>query len=938
MPDQLYGSRTAWLNHEDTFHRQGWRCRDHQDAMFLTERAFIAHLGSLHPGLTADDVQALLDMSLIAREDTRECCPLCFIPVLKLARGQNLFKHIANHMERIACFALPRDVGLDGDLEDNESLKNRFDSSDRSDGSRLMPDYDTASDQSEDDAPPLYRESCEGSAGRVRALLEEGADVNARGGKYGNALQAASYKGRTEIVEALSEHSADVNARGGQFGTALHAASHEGHEDVVQRLLDCGADINVDDGTLGSALQAAVAQGHEGIVQILLARGADVNAQSGELGSALQVASLEGHETLVRQLLAHRADVNAEGGMLNTALQAASRQGHTTIVKVLLENGADVNAQGGNFGCALQAACLQDNAAIVRLLLDHGADVNIQAGDFGSAVQAASVHGDETVVRLLLDRGANVNMQGDENKSALQIAAAAGHETVVRMLLDSGAVDMDSEGVHGGAYRAAVDAGYNNIAQLLQPKDKDGPQYVATADRPIILDPIISSRPLRYIHTTEMTLGEAPLNAPYAILSHRWERWENEEVTFWDFQRGKESRYTQSRGWSKIVRACQQAFKDGLRHLWVDTCCIDKRSATELNEAINSMFDYYRGAAVCYVYMTDVTMETSTGANFPSAFSESRWYTRGWTLPELLAPRSVHFYDRNWTFIGTLSQLVDIVSRATGIPGSVLRHETALQDCSVAQRLSWAADRQTTLIEDLSYALIGIFDVQVPLIYGERDHAFQRLQKELLISGDMSVLAWGQSGEIQPPSLLATSPADFKGCGNVVSVKSDHEMMMTSEGLKGTFEVVKSRNPFKNSDYYVSLHSYIRSDEDKVGADTAGQEIWLVARSDPDAGKGEMVLQVGGRTQDAQTGRHQRIAFGPQAGKRSKVAATVRLGEHGSARKARFGWERSDIKPIDHLVHSSVRCANQDVDVALVGGRSAVGSAIYSCSQRSGYM
>ncbi|KAK4953924.1 hypothetical protein LTR10_008528 [Elasticomyces elasticus] len=910
MPDQLYGSRTAWLNHEDTFHRQAWRCRDHQDAMFITEGAFVAHLGSLHSDLTADDVQALLDMSLTVREDTREYCPLCFIPVVRLARGQNLLKHIANHMERLACFALPRDVGLHGDLEENESLNNRVSVSDRSDGSQLLSDYNTASEQSEVDAPSLYRESWDDSADTVRALLEAGADVNAQGGKYGNALQAASYKGHMEIVDTLLAHGANVNAQGGHFGNALQAASYKGHTDIVKALLEWGANVNAQGGRFGqalqsashedhesvvnlllnhganvdarggefgTALQAACLQGHEPIVRVLLAGGADVSFQSGELGSALQVASFEGHEALVRLLLAGGAAVNAQSGIFSTALQAAAQQGHTAIVQLLVDHGANVNITGGKIGCALNAACLQNNEAIIRLLLEQGADVNMKAGEYGTALQAASVHGDETVVRLLLDRGANVNMQGDENKSALQIASAAGHETVVRMLLDSGAVDIDSEGVHGGAHRAAVDAGYNDIAQLLQPG-----QPLITADRLIVLEMLPVKRPLWLLKTMDMTLVKSPADTPYAILSHTWGQ---DEPQFHDVGLGKETKNTSSKGWSKIVGACKQASRDGLQYIWADTCCIDKRSAVELDEAINMSFDYYRGAAVCYVYMADVAMKTSKGVNTTSPFSESRWHTRGWTLQELLAPRSVHFYDCDWTFIGTLSQLTDIVVRATGIPGPVLRHETALQDCSVAQRLSWAANRQTSRIEDLSYAMIGIFDVRMSLLYGEGDHAFQRLQKELLISGDMSVLAWAQSGGRQPSSLLATSPADFRGCGNVVSVKSDHDMMMTSGGLKGTFEVVKSRNPFKNSDYYVSLHSYIRSDEDKVGADTAGQEIWLVARSVPGAGKGEMVLQVGGRTQDAQSGTHQRIALGPQAGKRSKVAATFRLGEHGSAKR-----------------------------------------------------
>ncbi|KAK4891543.1 hypothetical protein LTR27_009874 [Elasticomyces elasticus] len=910
MPDQLYGSRIAWLNHEDTFHRQAWRCRDHQDAIFLMEGAFMAHLGSLHPDLTAEDVQALLDMSLTAREDTRECCPLCFIPVVSLARGQNLLKHIANHMERIACFALPRDVGLDGDLDDNESLRNRFDSSYRSDGSRLMSDCDTASEQSEVDAPPLYRESYDGSVDRVRALLEAGADVNARGGEYGNALQAASYNGHTEIVEALLGYDADVNALGGYFRYALQAASYKGHEDVIQLLLDHGADINVqggaigaigaigstmqaaaaqgheairrvllergadiDDCGLGSALQAAAAQGHETVVRMLLERGADVN--DGGFSNALQAAAAQGHETVVRILLDQGADANAQGGTLNTALQAASQQGRTTIVKILLNHGADVNTKGGKLGCALQAACLQDDEAIIRLLLDRGADVNMEAGDYGSALQAASLRGNETVVRLLLDRGADANIRGGGNKSALEFASTGGYETIVRMLLDSGAVDTDSEGVHGGAYRAALDAGYDNIAQLLQPGEP-----LATADRPIVLDVLSAQtgRPLWLLNTDTMTLVKSPKDTPYAILSHTLGE---DESTFHDVRQGKEDRKnTQLEGWSKIVGACKQASQDGLQYLWADTCCIDKSNAVEVNEAIHLMFDYYRGSAVCYVYMTDVTMNTTTAASIPSAFSESRWHTRGWTLQELLAPRSVHFYDCTWTFIGTLSHLVDIVAKVTEIPGPMLRHETALQGYSIAQRLSWAANRQTRRPEDSSYALLGIFGVHMPLIYGEGcTKAFLRLQEQLLLKGDdLSVLAWAPRAEDEErPRLLATSLADFRDCGDVLATKA----------VVGTFEVIRTISSLKIREaadeiVYVSLHCRIKATRRRNTALGPGkpvplvlQEVWLVTHRALNGDETSMTLKVGGSTSDTRPGMRRRLAIGPVAGVRETVQATI---------------------------------------------------------------
>jgi Ankyrin repeats (3 copies) len=184
-----------------------------------------------------------------------------------------------------------------------------------------------------------------GHKGIAKFLLQS--EVNAQGGHFGNALQAASAGGHAGIVVLLLQSGADVDAQGGHFGNALPAASARGHEGIVGLLLQSGADINAQGGHYGNALQVASAEGHEGIVRLLLQLGADIDAQGGHYGNALQAASAEGHEGIVRLLLQSEADVNAQGGRFGNALQAASAESHEGIVRLLLQSGADIDAPGG---------------------------------------------------------------------------------------------------------------------------------------------------------------------------------------------------------------------------------------------------------------------------------------------------------------------------------------------------------------------------------------------------------------------------------------------------------------------------------------------------------------------------------------------------------------------------------------------------------------
>jgi ankyrin repeat protein len=246
---------------------------------------------------------------------------------------------------------------------------------------------------------------------------------------------------------------------------------------------------------------------------------------------------------------------------------------------------------------------------------------------------------------------------------------------------------------------------------------------------------------------------------PYAILSHTWGS-SDEEVSFQDLQTGTGEHKP---GYRKILFCGKQAANDGSSFFWVDTCCIDKTSSAELSEAINSMYMWYGAAEVCYAYLADVD---SIG-NLPN----SRWFTRGWTLQELIAPTEVVFYNEEWERLGTRLELSKSIQDCTGIPERVFLESTSLDSFSVAQKMSWAANRNTTRVEDRAYSLIGIFGINMPLIYGEGENAFIRLQEEVMkISDDHSLFAWtSQDGR---GGCLATSPFSFRACANIV--QTDH--------------------------------------------------------------------------------------------------------------------------------------------------------------------
>ena len=264
---------------------------------------------------------------------------------------------------------------------------------------------------------------------------------------------------------------------------------------------------------------------------------------------------------------------------------------------------------------------------------------------------------------------------------------------------------------------------------------------------------------MRLLNTTTLKLHEFfEKDTPhYMILSHRWE---NDEVTFQDVKKG---RNLDAAGWQKVRAFCKFARELQYEWAWVDTCCIDKRSSAELSEAINSMYTWYEKASVCIAYLCDVscqleeiwmakeiqedgnvivnTEQAQLSQRTICELRESEWFTRGWTLQELIAPRHVVFLDNNWRPFGSKSTLSKLVSDITGIEKLAILY---LDMESVATKMSWASKRICTRSEDQAYSLMGIFDVNMPLLYGEGGKkAFLRLQLEILKnSDDESIFAW----------------------------------------------------------------------------------------------------------------------------------------------------------------------------------------------------
>src|ERR1700712_785302 len=269
---------------------------------------------------------------------------------------------------------------------------------------------------------------------------------------------------------------------------------------------------------------------------------------------------------------------------------------------------------------------------------------------------------------------------------------------------------------------------------------------------------------MRLINTSTLELTQFIGNQipEYAILSHTWL---DSEITLKDVGKGgikdishATANYKRA-SLNKIHGTCKQAISDEYEWVWIDCCCIDKESSSELQEAINSMWSWYQNANICYVYLIDVPYGTSP----IEVFRSSRWFSRGWTLQELIAPSTVEFFAQDWTSLGTKLERIEEISSVTRIHKSALQCGLSASWSNAAEKMSWAAHRQVTRAEDMAYCLLGLFDVNMPMLYGEGgSKAFIRLQEEIFKRNpDHSLFLFTYCIDPGSAPLLADSPARF---------------------------------------------------------------------------------------------------------------------------------------------------------------------------------
>ncbi|KAH0837771.1 heterokaryon incompatibility protein-domain-containing protein [Lanmaoa asiatica] len=278
----------------------------------------------------------------------------------------------------------------------------------------------------------------------------------------------------------------------------------------------------------------------------------------------------------------------------------------------------------------------------------------------------------------------------------------------------------------------------------------------------------------------------------YAIFSHRWGE---EEPEFRDMSSNVHGRRPtpKSLGYEKLQHFCEKAKEYGCEYVWSDTCCINKESSSELEEAIRSMYRWYRDAFVCIVYLA----ESSSVKDFP----QEPWFTRGWTLQELLAPERLRMYGKNWRPICPKAEgvrgdydfpfpndklsdfMLHSVSKVTHIYSANIRDFNSRSPyLMVSTKMRWASKRKSTRIEDIAYSLLGIFDIMMPIAYGEGERAFQRLLEAIAQrSGDPSFFAW--AGPCSRYSLaLPPSPASYQAV--IPKPYCDHDYAIQKRGIQ----------------------------------------------------------------------------------------------------------------------------------------------------------
>src|SRR5690242_15318012 len=390
--DRIYGTRSAWIEHERLAHRRVWRCSDRQHIATIhrTEEELRDHFFKSHPGMTKEQIEDVVSLTETTIEDVRNTCPFCNT---KGPFPQGLYNHMAFHQEKLALFSLP--LNLNEENEDEVASGNALGvGSVRSLYSSDMSQSSEDEKNHSDDGLAMVKDFKAKVAFPTGNLPEvDDPEPETQDAKYNEALHIASFVGDEEAVRTLLMKGAHVSALGEKHGSALHAASSQGHASIVALLLEHGADVNAQGGKYGSALQAASTWGYREITEILLVHGADVNAQGGKAGNALAAAASGGHTEIVELLLDNQADVNASSANFGTVLGAAVYGGSITIMEHLLNHGADIDQSIDTYGTAFCAAIFESKPDIAEVLLERGADIHKEGGNFNNSLGTAAFIG-----------------------------------------------------------------------------------------------------------------------------------------------------------------------------------------------------------------------------------------------------------------------------------------------------------------------------------------------------------------------------------------------------------------------------------------------------------------------------------------------------------------------------------------------------------------
>ncbi|KAI6080838.1 heterokaryon incompatibility protein-domain-containing protein [Hypoxylon rubiginosum] len=308
--------------------------------------------------------------------------------------------------------------------------------------------------------------------------------------------------------------------------------------------------------------------------------------------------------------------------------------------------------------------------------------------------------------------------------------------------------------------------------------------------------------------------NQDPEDVKYVTLSHCWGRpdgnnaWihDDQEYTYQDALASLPS-MRKPAGFGKIIRTCELARKAKIKYVWIDTCCLDQANISEVAHGINSMFEWYRKSSFCVVYLADVTWTPSINRNdLRRQLSNSRWFERAWTLQELIAPKEVRFYNRDWNYIDSKTGLADEIYTITHIDYRILRGTSACSMCSIAHRMSWAANRKASKPEDLAYSLLGIFNVHLPMIYGEGlRSAFHRLQQAItMTTSELSIFGWSARNfpNNNISNIFANSPADFASSHDLIGNIPEKHYELTNKGVLITYILRKVRFEERDRRYY----------------------------------------------------------------------------------------------------------------------------------------